>query len=301
MMSASGCQTTSCATADWEPEKRAELLADIWDGMERVDPKQLDPEQQEQFAERCFKVAQTLRDNRLEQDALSSLDLLGSRAGILLQARAIGGLLRGSGKAAPRDTSNAERVILFMRDHHDKIRDDARCLRYFLRSLWLVSTKSYLFGGERSPLPEHEDALQDILTLLDTLGDLEGALGDPRTQYLRAVLMWRLRREHPARDMWRSLSRETAFSDPRRVVRHHVWTESGGRPRLFHGRITSHNLAGGRTRVQVEDLRQEVELLQRDFPNLRWRYGAAVSGGFHIAFNFIGPIADPPRRLGDSR
>ena len=286
---------------NWEPEKRAELSADIWDGMERVDPTQLDPEQQEQFDKRRYKVAQTLDDNKLEQDALASLDQLGSRAGIFLQAQAIGGLLRGLGKATVEDTSKAERVISFMRDHHSKILDDARCLRYFLRSLWLVATKSYLFGGERSPLPEQEEALQELLTLLDTLGDLEGALGDPRTQYLRAVLMWRLRREHPAREMWRSLSRETAFSDPRRVVRHHVWTESGGIPRLFHGRITSHDLEGGRARVQVEDLRQEVELLRRDFQSLVWRYGATVSGGFHIAFNFIGPIADPPRRLGDGR
>src|SRR5690606_15067732 len=94
------------------------------------------------------------------------------------------------------------------------------------------------FGGERSPLPEREADLREILDVLDTLGGLEGALGDPRTQYLRAVIMWRLQRENAARDLWRSLSQETAFSDPRRVVRHHVWTE-GGRPRMFHGRVTT--------------------------------------------------------------
>ena len=286
---------------NWEPERHAELVADIWDGLERVDQPQLDPEQQERFEERRVKVAQTLGDNRLEQDALTALERLGSRAGIFLHARAIGGPLWGLGKATAEDASNADRMISFMRARHDKIRDDARCLRYLLKGIWLVATQSYLFGGERSPLPEQEEALREVLTILDTLGDLEGALGDPRTQYLRAVLMWRQRREHSAREVWGSLSRETAFSDPRRVVRHHVWTESGGRPRLFHGRIVERGLARGRARIQVEELRQEVELLQRDFPSLDLRRGAAVSGGFHIAFNFIGPIADPPRRLGDSR
>lgn len=286
---------------DWEPERHAELEADIWDGMERVDPGQLDPEQQERFEERRVKVAQTLGDNRLEQDALAALDRMGSRAGIFLQARAIGGPLWGSGKATAEDAKKADRVISFMKDHREKIRDDARCLRYFLRSLWLDATGSYLFGGERSPLPEQDEALQEILSLLEILGDLEGALGDPRTQYLRAVLMWRLRREHGAREVWISLSRETAFSDPRRVVRHHVWTDSGGQPRLFHGRVTSDALGRGRARVQVEELRQEVELLQRDFPSLDLRRGAAVSGGFHIAFNFIGPVADPPRLAGGGR
>jgi hypothetical protein len=286
---------------EWEPERHAELVADIWDGMERADSSQLDSEQQERFEERRVKAAHALEDNRLEQDALDALDQMGSRAGIFLRARAIGGPLWGTGKATAEDVSKADRVISFMRDHHEKIRDDARCLRYFLRSLWLVATDSYLFGGERSPLPEQEDRVQEILSLLDVLGDLEGALGDPRTQYLRAVLMWRLRREHGAREVWSSLSRETAFSDPRRVVRHHVWTESGGQPRLFHGRVTSEALGSGRARVQVDELRQEVELLQRDFPGVELRRGSTVSGGFHIAFNFIGPVADPPRRSGTGR
>ena len=280
---------------NWSPEKKAELLADIWDGIERVDPNQLDPEQHELYETRRLRVAQTLDDNKLERDALASLDRLGSCAGIILQAREIGGLLIGTGKATAEDKDRAKRVIGFMGNHKSKVLEDARCLRYLLKNLWLVSTESYLFGGVRASLPEREETLLEILNLVETLGDLEGTLGDPRTLYLRAVLMWRLRREHPARELWHSLSQETEYSDPRRVVRHHVWTESGGRPKLFHGRIISHNLEGERARVQVEELRQEVQLLRRDFANQPWRYGANISGGFHVAFNFIGPIADPPR------
>jgi len=286
---------------EWDNARRAELVADIWDGMEQVDPSQLDPEQQVWFEERRVKVAQTLGDNALEQDALSELDRMGSKAGIFLRARAIGGALWGSGKATADDRSKAEHVILFMKDHREAICDDARCLRYLLRGLWLRDTGNFLFGGERSPLPEQDDVLEEILSLLDILVTLEGALGDPRAQYLRAVLMWRLRRESGAREVWNSLSRETAFSDPRRVVRHHVWTESGGQPRLFHGRVTSDSLGRGRVRVQVEEIRQEVELLQRDFPKMDLRRGTGVSGGFHIAFNFIGPVADAPRHYGGNR
>ena len=285
----------------WDPERHAELMADILSGMERVDVGQLDQEQAERFHERRVKVAQTLDDNRLEQDALEALDRMGSRAGIYLQAKNIGGYLRGSGNATAEDVSNADRVISFMRKHSESILDDARCVRYFLRSLWLAATASYLFGGERSPLPDQENMLQEILSLLDILGDLEGAAGDPRTRYLRAVLMWRLRREDGAREIWKSLSQETAYSDPRRVVRHHVWTESGGQARLFHGRVTSDAVGRGRVRVQVEELRQEVELRQQDFPHLNLRHNANVPGGFHIAFNFIGPVADPPMRSGGKR
>jgi hypothetical protein len=286
---------------EWDQEKRAELIADIWDGIERVDPAQLDPEQRERFEERRVKVAQALGDKPLEQEALLALDRAGSTAGTFLRARDIGGLMWGPGKPSSEDASNASRAVSFLREHRQAIRDDARCQRYLLKGLWIAATGSYLFRGERSPLPEREDALREILTLLEDLTNLEGTLGDPRTEYLRAVLMWRLRQEHAAREVWQELGRETSFSDPRRVIRHHVWTEGGGKPRLFHGRVMSDAAGRGRARVQVEGIQQEVELLQRDFPEIELRRGASVTGGFHIAFNFIGPVADAPKRSGGGR
>lgn len=285
----------------WSSDKQAELVADIWDGLEQVDPSQLDPEQRERFEERRVKVARAIDDNCLEEEALQSLDRLGSAAGIFLRARALGeGSLSGSGKVKAEDALNAARVISFLRDHQTQIKDDARCLRYLLRGLWLRSTGSYLFGDERAPLPAHEGDLREILDVLDAIGVLEGTLGDPRTQYLRAVIMWRLQRENAARDLWKTLSQETAFSDPRRVVRHHVWSEASG-PRLFHGRVTKEDGVRGRVRVQVDEIRQEVELLQRDFPDVTLRRGAGIPGGFYIAFNFIGPVAEPLGRVRASR
>src|SRR5690606_7438414 len=136
--------------------------------------------------------------------------------------------------------------------HSAEAREDARCLRYLLRARWIEATGTYLFGEERAPIPANDDHLREILDILEGLRAIEGSLGDPRSEYLRAVLMWRQQREHAAREIWRDLGRETAFSDPRRVVRHHVWSDSDGRPRLFHGRVVRDDLGPGRARVQVE-------------------------------------------------
>jgi hypothetical protein len=286
---------------NWDAEKRAELVADIWDGLERVDLSQLDEDQHAKYEGRRLRVSQTLDDKRLEKDALVALEQLGSRAGIFLQAWAIGGSLRGRGGASDEDFLKAEQVVAFMKEHSVLVQDDARCLRYFLRALWTIATRSYLFGGERSPLPGSEDAVQEILKVLDRLGGIEGSLGDPRVQYLRAVLLWRTQREHAARELWRSISQETDFSDPRRIVRHHVWTDSFGQPQLFHGRVIADNVGQGRVRIQVEGIRQEIELLERDFPQLDLLRGSGVQGGFYIAFNFIGPVAEPLGRRGGGR
>ena len=284
----------------WSRDRIAELTADIWDGIERVDRIQLDPEQLARFDERRVKVAQTLGDRELEEEAISALDRQGSGAGTLLRARSIGGVLTGTPDTAIADLPKAQAVVSMMHERYETIREDARCLRYFLRAIWLVATKSYLFGGERSPLPQDDGYRRRILDMLDALIRLEGGFGDPRDQYLRAVLLWRDRRENAAKDVWKTLAQETEFSDPRRVVRHHIWTDSSGNPVLFHGRIIRDEFRG-RTTVRVEEIRQDVNLLHRDFPDIEFRRGVIISGGFHIAFNFIGPIADPLSRAGEGR
>lgn len=112
------------------------------------------------------------------------------------------------------ERERARRVVGFLTDKGPRIREDARCLRYLLRATWISAAGSYLFGGERLPLPSSEADLRELLDIVDTLANIEGSLGDPRTEYLRAVLMWRLQRENAAREVWRALSQDTAFNDP---------------------------------------------------------------------------------------
>lgn len=285
----------------WPPKLQAELIADIWDGMERVDVGQLDPEQCAYFQTRRVKIAQTIKDNELEQQALEALERIGSRAGFLLKARALGGALWGQGTVSEEEHARAQSVVSFMTRHQAEIQDDARCLRYFLRAKWIESTKTYWFGGERSPIPHSENELRSLLEILNLLAGIEGTFGDSKTEYLRAVLTWRLGQENAAREIWHSLERETSFTDPRRVVRHHIWSGADGAPSVFHGRVISDSHGKGKARVKVDNIGFEIELLQKDFPLLEVKRGRDVAGGFHIAFNYIGPVAEPLKRRGGGR
>ncbi|TLU85753.1 MAG: hypothetical protein FDX30_04530 [Chlorobium sp.] len=285
----------------WETTKHAELVADILDGLDRVDMAQLDPDQREQYERRRVKVAKTLQNHKLKRDALQALQNLGSKAGIFLAAREIAGSLFGNNSPKSLDIEKASQVVSFMNEYKSEISKDARCLNYLLRALWCVSTKSYLFGTERSPLPSDSHDLHALLEIVEMLRDIEGTLGDPRMQYLQAVLHWRLLHEKIARDIWGELSQDTEYSDPRRIIRHHLWTEDTGTPRMFHGRIVDENSGRGRVKVRVEEIRQEIYLMQRDFPNIEMRKNADIPNGFYIAFNFIGPIAEPLNRTGGAR
>ena len=281
---------------DWPDELQAELIADLEDVLECVDSSQMNFNQQELYNERKYAAAQTLKNKKLEETTLKALEDMGSRAGIYLQAKKIGENLSGKGECPPEAIRKVDGVILFMEQYYLKLRDDARCLHYLLRAKWIAKTGTFLFGGERQPLPCDESAIQEILDILHFIENVEGSLGDPRLRYLTAVLQWCSGIENVARQIWNELSRETDYSDSRRLKRYHIWTDVNRKPRIFNGRIVREAGQKGNFRVQVEEINREIELRGYDFPLQELRRGADVSGGFLIAFNFIGPIAEPLRR-----
>lgn len=283
---------------DWPDERRAELIADLEDALERVDSSQMDFGQRELYLTRTSNAAQTLKNKGLGESALQALEEMGSCAGIYLQARRIGERLTGRNECPPETLSKADEVITFLQQRYTKIHEDARCLHYLLRAKWIAVTGTFLFGGERQPLPHDDDAIERVLELLDSIENVEGSFGDPRLVYLAAVLQWRKGMAHKARQIWSDLSRETDYSDSRRLKRYNIWTDANRKPQVFNGRIVQESGLKGNFRVQVEEINREINLRGYDFPQQELRQGADISGGFFIAFNFIGPIAEPLRRRG---
>ncbi|MCO7188112.1 MULTISPECIES: hypothetical protein [unclassified Pseudoalteromonas] len=282
----------------WELTHHAELVADILDSLEQVDDTQLDSVQRQQYLERQHKLSLVLEDKKLEEHALEQLDLMNSPAGFYLRAHKLGGSLRNK-EEKQQDIDRAGKVIPFLESNWEDIKFDSRSLRYLLRAHWLVATRSYLFDKEKSAIPNDAQDLQSISNILEHLQSIEGDNGDNRFKYLQAVIRWRSNRENLAIEIWRDLSRDTAFSDPRRIIKHHLWTGSDGKPKLFYGKITQNDRNNsGKARVQVEGTRQQIDIFQKDFPEQEFRRGAQIRGGFYIAFNFIGPVAEPVRRRG---
>ena len=111
------------------------------------------------------------------------------------------------------------------------------------------------------------------------------------TVYLEAVLTWLIGDEQTAVRIFRELSQETQYEDPGRVVRRHLITDADHKPCRFDGRIERQR-AEGHWMVRVDGLSQTVDLLSRNFPHEEIAYGRSIKG-FAVAFNFIGPIAEP--------
>lgn len=113
------------------------------------------------------------------------------------------------------------------------------------------------------------------------------------TRYLEAVLAWTLRDVQAAVPLFRELGQETEYEDPSRIVRRHIISGPDLKPVRFEGRIERER-SDGHWVLRVDALNQLIDVLSRDFPREELGYGRPLKG-FAIAFNFIGPIADPIR------
>ena len=284
--------------ASFSDVQKAEIEADIYATLDQVAPDTLPPKQREKFDMRQLKVGYVLENERLAEDAYDALETTGSTAGYFLRARNL----------APdfsRDTtegfgaegrSHARRAAEFLSGRFDKIELDERCLSLLLECRWIAEVGRRPLRGQRQPLPVDDTTRRDLLAIVQTLNHASGDAARHVTRYLEAVLTWVIGDEQGGRRMFRDLSKDTEYEDPSRVVQRHQITGADGEPYSFEGRV-EREVSEGHWVVRVEGLKQTVRLLSRDFPREEISYGRGVKG-FAIAFNFIGPIADPirPRR-----
>ncbi|MGE8519059.1 MAG: hypothetical protein ACN6OK_02360 [Alcaligenes faecalis] len=273
-----------------EESKKLELHADLHSVLDRVAPEMLPIEQRERFYARLYSLGGLLDLPELTEQALHALDAEGSTAGVFLRARKVGpGYGRAEGISPDRASASAAAAIL--EASWDKTIRDERCLRYLLSCQWIAATGDWPLRGERKSIPASTESRQAVLRTLQALRDLGVSESDYELVYLEAVLLWLCVDEMQALRMWRELSRETEFSDSRRVVRRLILTDDTGRPQSFEGRVEAET-EPGRFSVLVQPLDRRVPGLGRDFQGLELSYGRTIPR-FGVAFNYIGPIADP--------
>lgn len=273
-----------------EESKKLELHADLHSVLDRVDPEMLPIDQRERFYSRLHSLGGLLDLPQLTEQALHALDAEGSAAGVFLRARKVGPSYSKATEKRP-DRVDASAAAAILEASWDKTARDERCLRYLLSCQWIAATGEWPLRGERKPIPASTESRQRVLRTLQAMRDLGVSESDHGLVYLEAVLLWLGADENLAIRMWRELSRETEFSDSRRVVRRLILTDDAGRPQSFEGRVEAET-EPGRFSMLVQPLGRRVQGLDRDFQGLELSYGRTVPR-FGVAFNYIGPIADP--------
>jgi len=174
---------------------------------------------------------------------------------------------------------------------------DDRCRRLLLTLRWAQATGERLMFRPRGRTPAGEKYLFELRQTVSALNESGSTDARIRERYLEAMLSWLLNDVNYAFDLWRSLSDDTDYQDPHRTVRWHLVTDEQGSPRRYQGRV---EVSGANHKMRVEGVERPVSLSLRDFPSDEVVHGRELRD-FGIAFNYIGPIADPldrhsPRR-----
>ena len=254
-------------------------------------------DQKTRYLERRSRVADIMGDAKLSDKTLIELESVAPAVATFLMAKRWTEKVDTSEPPFDDKTRKiAARTADYISNRVKKgiILDD-RCQRLLLRLRWAQSTGERLMFNQRGRTPVDPDLILELREIVSALNEQAGADARNRERFLEAVLCWLLKDTNAAIEIWQSLSRDTEYEDPARVGRWLVETDENGSPRQFRGRVEARR---NNWQVRVEGIEKPISLLAYDFPNDDLAPGRELRE-FGIAFNYIGPIADPlsrPRR-----
>lgn len=276
--------------------QRAELVADIYSVLDRIDPGSLPPEQFSQFHRKQDRIGRALKDWRLVTETRAVLEKYNPPLAVFLEARDLARRALEAeeppiGKELREEAANAFNLL---ERSGDKISRDVRCMRLQFELQWLVATGERPLRRERRPLPHDANVRTSLLNILAQLSLGRGDMLDNPLRYLQAVLTWMRREYARASEQFTSLSRDTDYTEDRHRPRRRLFlADAASAPIKLRGRLVRER-APGHWLIEVEGY-SEVALLAWDFSGVTLEKGREVRD-FAIAFNYLGPIADPLSR-----
>lgn len=273
--------------------QQAELRADLYSLLDQLSVDDFTTEQTLQYLERRDQVGRLLGDAVLSGEARAEIRVKDPALATYLDAREIAGpvFVKKGESLGSTARSSAAQALAILRAAPEVCRVDARCLLLQLELEWTSATGERLLREERRPLPADAAGRDELFRLVTALRAQNGDVLDFRLRFLQAVLLWARGDIKTAEIEWRALGRETDLEVRGRTHRRLFIADADGSPTRFKGRLVRQR-PNQNWVVEVDSLRGSVDLLATDFRSTQLAAGRAPPE-FAIAFNYIGPIADP--------
>ena len=276
----------------FDERSRAEAVADLQYALLAADTVDREGEQREHYQRLRMQAAELMGDTDVAEQAFEQLRALGSTAGFFLRA-----LKRSGLPGTARDLTDGNLLKLadglrFLQENLSHVERDARCLDLSLDLWWLVHAESRLFDGERVALPFSRDDWAECLQLVIAVQSTGESRRPLILSFLRAMALFHLGSLEDAVQTFREVELDSdLLRSRRRIVRSYVASTPEGTPKRFNGTVSWVAANGARGGVHVEELRRTLVFIPRDFRQ-DLQPGDSLPE-FHIAFNFLGAIADP--------
>ena len=277
--------------------QRVEALADVLHQMQTMDVELMDSSSVDLFHRRRMELAKLLGQQHISDSAFEALCAIGSTTGYFMRALDIGGRPRDvAGHIDERSASRCQEAWRYLEDNRSRLGHDPRCMNLLFDYWWLSKTREPLFCKERRVLPFGEEEWVYCLRLITELRSSQGSYRSLTCGLIQAVALFHLEQVPQALTVCREVETESfLLRNRRRIIRFFVAGFSDRTPRLYHGTVRAVDADQRRGEVFVDELGRRITFLSSDFNRPNVRPGESL-GEFHIAFNFLGPIADPASR-----
>lgn len=273
-------------------QDRAEVVAEVLCAFEIFDIDNADVNSIERFHRRRQEFGDLVGDAQIASEAFDALLQAGSAAGVYLKARQLAKLGPAQGQPQP-DKASIEAGLQFLDRYEAVAGTDPRCLNLGFDLWWLLRTGGRPFEEERSCLPlvpsEWAELRHQCARLLATGESYRRST----LLYLRGLAEFHLGTVTDALATFRDVERQSdQIRGRRRIARSYLAGNGGTTPQVFTGTINwvSDDLRRGE--VYIDELRQRVRFIPREFSSRTLTRGSTL-GEFHIGFNYLGIIADP--------
>ncbi len=273
-----------------DTSKRAEIIANLFYVLSLTEGESIPISSYERLNGHRIQLGKHLKDEDMQLEAVEALLVQGSCAGVYLHAYILSGENKSDTPIDSTKIAALECAISFLDKFFEYVATDYRCLYLYLRLWWVLTSGQRLFSGERLTVAFDKVAWRKCLSLVHSLQGMEGARENLILQYLRGMAEFHLDETNLAAQTFRELDRMGSEMGRRRIIKSYLASNADGTPRRFSGQVKRTN--GQRGDVYVEDLRKEIPFFSNDFGLTDTSPGTTLPN-FHIAFNFIGLIADP--------
>lgn len=279
-----------------DPHARIEAEADIRHAFEMAELGTMGAEAQERFEQRRFEMGRLLHDKKMSEEAFNSLLAKGFTAGYYLRAIDIARELPVDAEISSKQYQSCSNALSYLEEHREDILDDPRCLYLLFRLWWTVNSGRPLFYKERQTVPFDRKKWEACLNILNDLDRHEHFQTNPIISYFRGIATFHLGFIQDSFDIFRELEGIShMIHGRRRIIRHFLASTPHAEPQTYNGTVFWVDKYKNRGALYVEELRrQDLTFRPLDFKKPDIKKNDSIQQ-FHIAFNFIGPIADPKR------
>jgi len=249
---------------------------------------------QTRFQERRQELGQLLRNQKMTNEAFYELERQGSTAGYVLRAMHIAGVIPQDSTLDSITLRQISDAASFLMNNRGIIAKDGRAMQVLLRYWWLSKTQHPIFWSERQTVPFSRDDWNYCYDILSDVLNADEIYRAPIINYLVGVALFHLDSFESATRYFNELERDSTVRGRRRIIRSYLMSTPQGQPRKFAGSVDWLSVRDNRGMIYVPEIRRNILFLPEDFRRSDLVKGSSISE-FHIAFNFLGYLADPPR------